>query len=88
MIAISKSVSNIVLDDVANRYNNTCHRIIKMTHFNVKSGVYIKYNVDSNAKFKIGDQVKLSKYENVFSKAYTPNWSEEVFVIRFLLKIL
>ena len=33
-------------------------------------------------KFKIGDIVRISKYENIFAKGYTPNWSEEVFVIK------
>ena len=33
-------------------------------------------------KFKIGDYLRISKYKNFFAKAYTPNWSEEVFVIR------
>ena len=28
------------------------------------------------------DHVRISKYENIFSKDYTPEWSEEVFVIR------
>ena len=28
-------------------------------------------------KFKVG-----SKYKNIFAKGYTPNWSEEVFVIK------
>ena len=32
-------------------------------------------------KFKIGDHVRISKYKNIFAKGYTPNWSEEVFVI-------
>ena len=31
-------------------------------------------------KFKVGDHVRMSKYENVFVKGYVPNWSEEVFV--------
>ena len=25
--------------------------------------------------------VRISKYKNIFAKGYTPNWSEEVFVI-------
>ena len=33
-------------------------------------------------KFKIGDNVRISKYKNIFAKGYTPNWSEEVFVIK------
>ena len=33
-------------------------------------------------KFKVGDHVRLSKYKNIFPKGYTPNWSEEVFLIK------
>ena len=33
-------------------------------------------------KFKTGDHVRISKYKNIFAKGYTPNWSEEVFVIK------
>ena len=32
-------------------------------------------------KFKVGNNVSISKYKNIFAKGYTPNWSEEVFVI-------
>ena len=40
--------------------------------------------VDSNdrdAKIKIGNHVRISKYKNIFAKDYAPNWSEEPFVI-------
>ena len=37
---------------------------------------------DKDPKFKVGDHVKISKYKNIFAKGYTPNWSEEVFVIK------
>ena len=40
-----------------------------------------KENNKKNAKFKIGDIVRISKYKNIFAKGYTPAWSEEVFVI-------
>ena len=33
-------------------------------------------------KFKVGDHVRIFKYKNIFAKGYTPNWSEEVFVIK------
>ena len=33
-------------------------------------------------KFKNSYQFRISKQENIFAKAYTPNWSEEVFVIK------
>ena len=36
----------------------------------------------SKPKFTIGDKVRISKYKRkTFDKGYTPNWTEEVFVI-------
>ena len=46
--------------------------------------LYVECSVDSNtrdAKFKINDHVKISKYKNIFAKGYAPNQSEEIFVI-------
>ena len=37
---------------------------------------------DKDPEFKVGDHVTISKYKNIFAKEYTPNWSEEVFVIK------
>ena len=34
-----------------------------------------------NPKFKVSDNIRISKYKNIFAKGYTPNWSEKVFVI-------
>ena len=51
----------------------------------IKSNTYIdssKEINDKNSKFKIGDNVRISKYENVSAKGFTPNWSEEVFVVK------
>ena len=36
---------------------------------------------DKGPKFKVGDHVRISKYKNIFTKGYTPNWSEKVFVV-------
>ena len=33
-------------------------------------------------KFKVDDLVRISKYKNIFANGYSPNWSEEVFVIK------
>ena len=41
----------------------------------------MKILIKKNPKFKVGDHVRISKYENIFAKGYTPNWSEEIFVI-------
>ena len=38
--------------------------------------------LSSKPKFKIGDKVRISKYKRkVFDKGYTPNWTEEIFLI-------
>ena len=34
------------------------------------------------SKFKAGNRERISKYKKLFAKGYTPNWSEEIFVIR------
>ena len=78
MTSISKNVYIDKLDDIVNEYNNTYHRTIKMKPIDVKDNTYI--NVDNEVndrdpKFKMGDYVKISKYKNIFSKDYTPNWS-------------
>ena len=56
-----------------------------MQSIKVKDNTYIdsiKEVNDKDPKFKVGDHVKISKYENIFAKGYTPNWSEEDFVIK------
>ena len=41
--------------------------------------IYLK---PGKPKFEIGDKVRISKYKrSVFDKGYTPNWTEEIFVI-------
>ena len=83
MTADSKNVYFDVLDDFLNKYNNTVHRTLKMKPIDVTSDSYAEYKEGSNVtkpKFKIGDHVRSSKYENIFAKGYTQNWSEEVFV--------
>ena len=89
MVAISKNVYFNGLDDIINKYNNTVHRIVKMKPIDVTSDSYAEYNEDSNEKdpkFKVGDHVRISKYKNIFSKRYTPNQSEQVFIISKIKK--
>ena len=31
---------------------------------------------------KVGNHVRISKCKNIFAKGYTPNWIEEIFVIK------
>ena len=73
MTAVSKNVYFDVLDDIVNKYNNTVHRTIKMKPIDVTSDSYAEYNEDSNEedpKFAVGDQVRISKYKNIFAKGY------------------
>ena len=85
MTAISKNVYFDILDDIVDKYNNTVHGTIKIKPIEDMDGYYAKYNENpsnkKNPKFKVGDYVRISKYKNIFAKGYTPNWSEEVFVI-------
>ena len=69
------------LDEIVNKYNNTCHSTIKIELTNVKNNTYIDFGKESNDK-EVGDHVMISKYKNIFAKRYTLNWWEEVFVIK------
>ena len=85
MTSISENLYIDKLYDIVNEYNNTYHEAIKMKPVDVKSGNYVEYNVNFNdkyPKFQVGDHVRISKYKNIFGEGYTPNWSEEIFVIK------
>ena len=85
MTSVSKNVYIYKLDDIVNECNNTYHRTIKMKPVDVKGNTYIDASKEVNDKYpklKVGDHVRISKYKNIFAKGYTPNWSEEVFVIK------
>ena len=85
MTSISKNVYINKLDDILNEYNTTYHRTIKIKPVDVKDNTYndsMQCTNDRDPKFKAGYYVRISKYKNVFAKGYTPNWFEEVFVIK------
>ena len=75
MTSISKNVYIDKLDDILHTYNNKKHGKIKMKPTDVKDNTYIDVS-------KVGDHVRISKYKNILAKGYTPNWSEEIFVIK------
>ena len=55
-----------------------------MKPVNSKDNTYIDFKKEVNdrdPKCKVNDQVRISKYKNIFAKEYTSNWSEEVFVV-------
>ena len=81
------------LDKLVDDYNNTVHSSIEMTpteaskkenEKQVFANLYgdVIYLKPQKPKFSIGDKVRISKYKRkVFVKGYTPNWTEEVFVV-------
>ena len=85
MTSISKNGYIDKLDDIVHKYNNKKHRAIKMKPIDVKDNTYIDFGKvvnDNDPKFKVGDHMGISNYKNIFAKAYTPNWSEEFFVLK------
>ena len=58
-----------------------------MKHIGLKSSKYINFDVENNGKdpkLKVSNHVRILKYKNFFSKSYTPNGSEEVFLLKKL----
>ena len=85
MTSVSKNVYINNLNDIVGEYNNAYHKTINMKPADVKNKTYIEFKKEVNDKdpnFKVGHHVRTTKYKNIFAKAYTPNWSEEVLVIK------
>ena len=83
MTTVGKNDYSNALDDIVKAYNNIYHSSIKMKPKDVTddSFVYNEEFTKEDPKFKIGNYVRISKYKNIFAKRYTPNWSEEIFII-------
>ena len=82
MTPVSKNVYINKWDDIINKSNNTYHSTIKTKPVDVKPKTCIESSkeiINKDPKFKIGDTVGIQN--KIFTKAYTPNWSEEVLVI-------
>ena len=84
MTTIGKNIYFNDLDDIVKKYNNTVHSSIKIKLKDVTGDSFVEYSEEINEKdpkFKVGDNVRISKYKNIFVKGYTPNWSKKVFVV-------
>ena len=90
MTSVSKNVQIDKLHGIINKYNNTYHSTIKMKSGDITSSTYHVLSIANkykDPKFQIGEYVTISKYKNIFGKDYTPNWSEDVFVIKKVKKL-
>ena len=81
-----------ILPKILSQYNNTKHSSIKMTPVeaskkkNESTVYFILYGdmeqLSSKPRFNVDDKVRISEYKRkVFDKGYTPNWTEEIFVV-------
>ena len=85
MTGISKNVYFDALDDIVDEYINTYHKTIKMKPVDAESDSFAEYKEKSNEKdpeIKIDGLVRISKLKNVFAKRYTPNWNEEILLLK------
>ena len=37
--------------------------------------------IKKNARFNVGDRVRISEFKYIFAIGYTPNWSKEIFIV-------
>ena len=85
------------IGELLKNYNSSWHRSVRMSPISA-SDIKNKHQVFANLysdeiykqvkkpKFQIGDKVRISKYKRkLFDKGFTPNWTEEVFVIDDIL---
>ena len=71
MTSVSNNVYINKLDDIVNKYNNSYHSTMKIKPVDVNSNTCIDFSKkinDENPKFKIGYNVRISKYKNLFQK--------------------
>ena len=81
------------LDDLVEKYNKSFHRGIKMSPFEtseeknekVFSNLYgdLLFKDHKGRKFNVGGKVKISawKRQRLFDKGFSPNWTEEIFIL-------
>jgi len=78
------------LPQLLNNYNNSLHRTIGMkpSQVNETNASKIRQKAFKNDatippvfNFSIGDKVRISKMKRHFEKGYTPNWTEEYFIV-------
>ena len=78
-----------ILSSLINEYNNKKHSSTKLSpnelYYNKKNNskkINKKNKIPISYDFKIGDKVRISKFKKKkFEKGYTPNWTEEIFII-------
>ena len=76
------------LNKLVDQYNNNYHHSICKKSINPDCSALTK-KIETNIKAfksKIDDRLRIPKYNNIFSKDYTKNWSREIFITNSVLK--
>ena len=84
-----------ILQDIVQGYNNSYHRSIgrapaSVSLLNVgqmRRKLYEKSWTKPRRKFKfkLGDQVRISKSRRTFQKGYLPSWTQEIFIVTYII---
>ena len=83
--SLLKTVYNDNSTDIVNEYKNAYHRTLKRKSTDVKGSIYFDFGSENNEKipkFEVGENVRISKYKEIFTKGYTPNCCKEDIVIK------
>lgn len=82
-----------LLPKIVSEYNHTIHSTTKMKPIDVGreheglllNSVYRLRGVIKQPRFRIGDQVRISKYRDLFKRGFTQSWSSELFRVYKIL---
>lgn len=85
------------LDDLIKLYNNTYHRSLGWAPSQARQPAYYQQVFNNlfakrireqkqTPKFKVGDYERIIKKKETFENGFTPNWTEELFMIKTVKK--
>ena len=88
MIAIYAQSCFSCLDKLVDQRNNNYHHSVNKNPINTYySALTEKIKTNPRVpKFKVNDRVRNTNFKNIFIKAYSDNWSKEIFIIDSVLK--
>ena len=87
-----------ILQDIVRGYNNSYHRSIGQASASVSllNVGQVRRKLYGNSwakpvrelKFKLGDQIRVSKSHRTFKKGYLPSWTQEIFTVtKIILRV-
>ena len=88
MIAIYAQSCFSCLDKLVDQCNNNYRHSVNKNPINAYySALTEKIKTNPRVpKFKVNDRVRNTNFKNIFIKAYSDNWSKEIFIIDSVLK--